>query len=150
MIRNTLRFCSKRSLSYTQSRFTASTAAEISIEPPKRGKEKKIIPIVQKDVLKHFRHPDREIALEYPPTILVKSKKKIEGGLYIADKYAVDPIFDEVTKDLPPDKPIFEINPGLGLLTERLIKETKNLLVLCEPDKICFEKMRVSFINNFK
>lgn len=145
MLRNSLRLWSIRSLTYSHHRYLSSSVAELPVDPPKKRKrEKKVEPQVQKDVAKHFSQAGRQLALKYPPAILARSKKKDVDGFYIADQYGADKAFEVITKDLPDDKPIYEVNPGLGMLSKRLINETKNKLILCEPDKFCFERMKVS------
>lgn len=152
MLRYTLRFNQTRSFSYSRTLLFPSAAAEASDKPVKKRKSREVKePGIQKDVLKYFSNFIREEALEFPSTILTKTKRKNVDGYYIADPVVVDSIAEVIKKDLPEDKLIFEVNPGLGMLTKKLIKETKNPLVLCESDKICYEKLSVSlnFINYF-
>lgn len=53
-------------------------------------------------------------------------------------------IADILKKDLKPNKPIIEINPGPGLLTKHLINETENTLMLYEPNEAFYSELSVS------
>ena len=150
MLKNSFRFLNlSRHTSIINRLSTTTTEAEK--EPPKKIRRRKKYdvsnePVVNKLILKYYDNPVREIAMEYPETILVRQRKKIGTGLYIADRCAVDEILQAIKSDLRPDIPLYEANPGIGLLTRRLILETKNPLTLCEPDKICYEKICVGQI----
>lgn len=79
-------------------------------------------PKIHKDLLKHFDNADRKVAFEYPENILKKfNKKKKLDGLYLADNIGVDKIFDVITKNLPDDKPIIEVNPGEELFSSSIL-----------------------------
>jgi hypothetical protein len=105
---------------------------------------KKVTPVQEKEVYQHFNTPTRKAALNYPEEFFIKKRSKVPNSFYIADKLAALEIVKELQKDLPENKMIMEINPGIGLLTQLLIEETKNDLFLYEQDKNLFYKMAVS------
>lgn len=122
-----------------------STAAEeeLIVKPKKRVKKTKD-ETIPKDIFKSFDYPGRTIAFDYPATILKKQRKKSKvDALYIADQNTADKIFESITKNLPEDKLLVEVNPGIGLLTKRLI-EKRNKLILFESDKILTQRLNVS------
>lgn len=146
MLRLTIKSLSLTNISDKFRRLLSSTANELLIEKPKKQKREKYLdPTIQKDLYKHFNQINRQNALEYPPEILAKTKKKTIDGFYIADSHGADMVFEAVTKNLSSEKPLLEVNPGLGMLTKRLLAETENKLLLCEPDKFCFDKITVSY-----
>lgn len=122
-------------------------ATAVKAERKKRAKKDSDELNVQKDILKYYsENAEKSVALQYPDTILRKfNKKKKLDGLYIADALGIDKIFNAITKNLPDDMPIIEANPGIGILTRKLMNETKNPLILFEPDKIMYDKLKVSF-----
>ncbi|KAG5684931.1 hypothetical protein PVAND_014139 [Polypedilum vanderplanki] len=95
--------------------------------------------IEEKKIYKYF---DKKIVQEYPEELFVKKKnnKKVDDNFYIANEKAARIIFNELVKDLPKNKLLIEINPGIGLLTQLLIDETKNDLFLFEQKEDLFHK----------
>lgn len=87
-----------------------------------------------KEILKHFNEPRREFVLKMFPEKLLK-KKKTPDDLYLASEETARKIADVLKKDLKPDATLIEVNPGLGLLTTHLINETKNDMLIFEPDE---------------
>lgn len=100
---------------------------------------------VSKDVVKHFDTPYRSAAFDFPKSLMLKKRKKSNDVFYVADKLAASKIIKEFKKDLPANKPILEINPGIGLLTKYLIQDTPNDLFLYENDASMYDELLVSY-----
>lgn len=116
-----------------------STKAAKEIKLPKRKSTK-----TENEVYKYFNYPERKLAHSFPETFFVKKRGKTPDNFYIASNVAASTIADSLKKDLQADKLIMEINPGIGLLTEKLIKETDNDLFLYEAHEQLFDKLAVS------
>lgn len=99
---------------------------------------------VVKEISAYFGSPGSENILQSFPEKLLKRKKAPEG-FYIATESAAKQIFDALKSyKLQPDKPIIEVNPGLGLLTKHLVNETGNDLILFEPIESFHSNISVS------
>lgn len=100
--------------------------------------------IQERETYQHFSLKGKNEALHFPESFFIKKKSKIPDNFYIADKLAALKIINELKKDLPEDKLIMEVNPGIGLLTQMLIDETKNDIFLYESEELLFYKVAVS------
>lgn len=119
-----------------------SIKAAKELKLPKR----KSTAITEKEVYKYYNYADRKVAHSFPETFFVKKRGKTPDNFYVASNLAASTIANSIKKDLPADKLIMEINPGIGLLTEKLITETDNDLFLYEAHEQLFDKLAVSFI----
>lgn len=106
--------------------------------------KKKNLTITEKEVYKFFSTPDRKVAQNFPVAFFTKKRGKSPDNFYIAHKSAANSIFKAMKKDLPADKLIMEVNPGIGLLTQKFIDETNNELFLYESHEELFDKLAVS------
>lgn len=97
-----------------------------------------------KDMRQHFSNVEKRSVLTAYPEHLVKKKSKLPTGLYNTCPHIARAIVDEVKKDLPADRPILEANPGIGKITDLLLRETKNDLILYEPDSFFHDGLNVS------
>lgn len=97
-----------------------------------------------KEILKHFNEPNCKYILSCFPERHLKRKKKPDD-LYIANETTARTIADWIKKDLKADQTLIEVNPGLGLLTTHLVKETANDILIFEPDEHFHP-----YINSFK
>uniref|UniRef100_A0A182VZM2 Dimethyladenosine transferase 2, mitochondrial n=1 Tax=Anopheles minimus TaxID=112268 RepID=A0A182VZM2_9DIPT len=91
---------------------------------------------VPKDVLEYFQSAegmDASVLRLFPPSILRKSSLNTER-FYIANRETAKQIASFVTKDLPPDRLLVEVNPGPGLLTEHIMKRKVSNLRLYETE----------------
>jgi len=118
-----------------------STKVANELKSPKRKS-----PVTGKEVYKYYNYPERKIAHSFPETFFVKKRGKTPDNFYIASNIAASTIANSLKKDLPADKLIMEVNPGIGLLTEKLITETNNDLFLYEAHEHLFDKLAVSCI----
>uniref|UniRef100_A0A182JG70 rRNA adenine N(6)-methyltransferase n=1 Tax=Anopheles atroparvus TaxID=41427 RepID=A0A182JG70_ANOAO len=98
---------------------------------------------VPKDVAEYFQSKDSSILKLFPPTILRKSSQNTER-FYVSNRATAQHIADVVSRDLPADRLLVEVNPGPGLLTEQLIKRNVKNLRLYETD-VSFETHLKSF-----
>lgn len=124
--------------SQCRSLVTASKGDPLSLDILKlrRKKSKDVVSeprAAVKSVLTYFDVPERRHVLKRFPEELIKRKKNVSDGFYIACDDTARTIADALMKDLPPDRTLIEVNPGLGLVTEHLINETPNKLMLYEP-----------------
>lgn len=88
---------------------------------------------ISKEIQAYFGESSNEDVLKYFPDKLLKRKLRPPEGLYIATEDCARTVADILKKDLRPDQPILEVNPGMGVLSNKLIKETENDLLLFEP-----------------
>lgn len=96
-----------------------------------------------KDMKKYFESNKKEnIMNAFPEKLLVK-KQKTPEIIYIADKTTAKIISEHITKDLPADRPLIEVNPGAGILTQELKKMNVNDLRLFENDSFFTQTLKV-------
>uniref|UniRef100_A0A182MR20 Dimethyladenosine transferase 2, mitochondrial n=1 Tax=Anopheles culicifacies TaxID=139723 RepID=A0A182MR20_9DIPT len=103
---------------------------------------------VPKDVLEHFQTAegmDASVLRHFPPSILRKSSLNTER-FYVANQETAEQIATVITKDLPPDRLLVEVNPGPGLLTEQIMKRNVTNLRLYETEP-SFEMRLQSSLN---
>ena len=107
------------------------------MDPPKPRKKRKSStePRISKDIQSYFNNKEREFVLNQFPDKLLRKKVKTPENLYICDEGCAELIADYITKSDGNDKPIIEINPGLGLLSKHLLKRTKSDLMLYENNE---------------
>uniref|UniRef100_A0A182TAI1 rRNA adenine N(6)-methyltransferase n=1 Tax=Anopheles maculatus TaxID=74869 RepID=A0A182TAI1_9DIPT len=101
---------------------------------------------VPKDILEHFQTADgmdASVLKHFPPSIVRKSSLNTER-FYVASRATAERIADVITQDLPPDRPLLEINPGPGLLTEQLLKRKVTNLRLYETESAFEPRLRSS------
>lgn len=99
---------------------------------------------IAKDMRQHFSSVEKKFVLSSYPENLIRKKTKLPTGLYNTCPNIARVIVDEVKKDLPEDRPVLEANPGPGMITNLLLRETKNDLFLYEPDPFFHETLNVS------
>lgn len=100
----------------------------------RKRKERESTEHIGKEVLAHFDRPESRFILKgFPEELLKKRSKKVMQGLYISNEESARTIASTLMKGLRPDQSLMELNPGLGLLTKRLIDNTENDLLLYEP-----------------
>lgn len=125
-------------VSQCRSLVTASKGDALSLDILKlrRKKRKDVVSepkAATKSVLAYFDVPERRDVLKRFPEEFIKRKKTVSDGFYLACNDTARMIADALMKDLPPNRTLIEVNPGLGLVTEHLINEKPNKLVLYEP-----------------
>lgn len=137
-------------LSHYRTLVTAtSNDAIINTETPKprqirRRKVDLTEPNISKEILAHFNVPDRQFVLKSFAADLLKKRRMVVQGLYIADRDTAEVIGNNVLKNLRPDQSLMEMNPGLGLVTKRLLNESENDLLLYEPSTDFHPRLKVS------
>lgn len=109
----------------------------------REGKVKRFLE--SSEVYKHFNNEERKKALEFPEGHFKKKRKTMSQEFYVADKLGAFKIIKHLKKNLPKEKPVIEINPGVGILTQLLINETSNDLFLYELDENLLSNLNVSF-----
>jgi hypothetical protein len=113
-------------------------------QPPQEPRKPK--PLRDRKTFQYFNHPDRSDALRYPEILFKRRTIKKLEQFYVADNSGATIINEELKKNLPDDKPLMEVNCGVGLLTKKLLNETKNDLYLYESEKDLLENLTVSRI----
>jgi Ribosomal RNA adenine dimethylase len=115
-----------------------------------------------KELLAHFDTPERNYVLNTFPESLLRKKSKVPEGLYNTSETVARTIVDHLKKDLPPERPLIEVFPGPGHITQLLGNETSNPLVLYEPEEkfhknlcvnstlLCLCHENLIFINSFR
>lgn len=121
----------------------------ISSETPKakRPRKKSTESTVSKEMSEHFSDPDGSFLLTSFTEELLKKKRKVSTGLYVADKNTAGIIASHVLKNLRPDQSLMESNPGPGLVTKHLLSKSKNSLQLYEPCSHFHPGLEVSYRN---
>lgn len=92
----------------------------------------------------YFNENDHGNMLKAFPESLLRIKRNPDISLYLASEGSARIIADVLTKNLQKEKPLLEINPGLGLLTKLLINETENDLLLYESEPHFHPELKVS------
>lgn len=128
---------------------TLSANVKIDEDParPKRKYVKKIATEAKKrskELAAYFDTPERKHILSSYPEPMLRRKSKVPEGLYNTSESVARTIVDHLKKDLPPDKPLCELFPGRGHITKLLIEETKNQLLLYEPEEKFHKHLSVS------
>lgn len=119
-------------------------------EKPKRKRKAKheVTPLeakVAKDILTYYTDEDQRLALLKFPDKFLKRKSKSVEGFYVATEKTANKISDVLKKDLRSDQTLMEVNPGPGFLTNRLINDTDNDLLLYEPFESFNPSLKASF-----
>ncbi|CAO1431609.1 unnamed protein product [Diamesa hyperborea] len=104
-------------------------------QKPKKKRKSSTEPRISKDIQSYFNNEEREFVLKQFPDKLLRKKVKTPENLYICDEVCAELIANYITKSDGKDKPIIEINPGLGMLSKHLLKKTKNDLMLYENNE---------------
>ncbi|XP_050069764.1 dimethyladenosine transferase 2, mitochondrial [Anopheles maculipalpis] len=135
-------------------RTLVNDAAALQLKPSRGRKPKAIITsttsaehAIPKDILEHFQTAegmDASVLKHFPSSILRKSSLNTER-FYIANRATAERIADIIAHDLPPDRPLLEINPGPGLLTKELLKRNITNLRLYETESAFEARLRSSF-----
>ncbi|CRK90054.1 CLUMA_CG003775, isoform A [Clunio marinus] len=105
------------------------------VVPAKKKKSFKTVtePKTLKALEKHFKASEQKFVLQTFPEVLLKKRTRLPNGFYLTNKKMARVIADELIKDIRPEQSLLEMNPGAGLLTKILLKETENDLFLYEP-----------------
>uniref|UniRef100_A0A182JU81 rRNA adenine N(6)-methyltransferase n=1 Tax=Anopheles christyi TaxID=43041 RepID=A0A182JU81_9DIPT len=102
---------------------------------------------IPKDVLEYFQTTSgmgASVLKQFPPAFLRKSSLNTER-FYVANLVTAERIAEVLTKDLPPDRLLVEVNPGPGLLTKQLMKRNVQNLRLYETDPSFEARLKSSF-----
>lgn len=132
------------------------TEAESEVTPPKEPKKRRkrveATKIGEKRVTKemaaYFDAFNMTPMLQILPQTALTRKIKAPEGFYIAHEESAEKIAQVLVKDLDKDQTLVEANPGLGLLTQRLIERTSNNLMLYEPAKMHHSHLQASFLES--
>ncbi|XP_058056146.1 dimethyladenosine transferase 2, mitochondrial [Anopheles bellator] len=89
--------------------------------------------VVPKDVQEYFQSKDAPILDLFPATILRKGNQTTER-FYVADRSTARHIADVITRDLPEERLLLEVNPGPGLLTEQIFQRRSQNVQFFETD----------------
>jgi hypothetical protein len=127
---------------------TLTTEAKIeeTAEPAKKktARKKSTETKRSKEILAHFDTPEKRHVLSSYPEAMLRRKLKIVGDLYNTSEETAQTIFEHLTEDLPANRPIVECFPGEGHLTNLLVNETPNKLLLFEPESKFNKNLEVS------
>lgn len=130
---------------YVAPKFVYSTHVEIkainsSTEPDDPPPAQK----VPKDIQKYFDAENKSEMLDLIPLKYLKKKQKPSEHLYLTDKTVAGTIASHVRKRCTTSI-VVEVNPGMGMLTEELLKfNNLQKLYLCESNE-CFIKNLETF-----
>lgn len=117
---------------------------EDQLLPKRKYVRKKPVEIKRpKELQSYFNTPERHHILSTFPEPMLRKKKKIPDGLYNTSEDAARIIVDHLKKDLPAERQLLEAFPGTGHITKLLINETKNHLLLYEPEEKFHESLSV-------
>lgn len=103
-------------------------------------------PRLHEDFRRTFCTPELEQILEGFPPKLRNRKHNFPETLYVAHPKAVNIIAEHLLKDHRRDKTLVEINPGLGLLTQKLIESNVEDIRLFEGTREFLPALQVMFL----
>lgn len=95
------------------------------------------------DFRRTFCTPDlEEILLSFPPKLLNR-KHNFPESIYIAHPKAADIIAEHLLKNHNRDTTLVEVNPGLGLLSQKLVESNVEDIRLFEGTRDLFPSLQV-------
>jgi hypothetical protein len=142
-----LRFLFSRRVTGFFRSLTTETKTEEEIAEPVKKKTARKKPLEtrrSKEIQEYFDTPERRHILSSYPNSIVRKKSKNVEDLYNTSKEVARTIVDHLKKDLPENMPILECFPGEGHITKLLVDETKNKIVLFEPESKFKKNLEVS------
>lgn len=98
---------------------------------------------INREFLQYFGEEDKELIFKSFPDKTLKRKFKSPDHLYLADRKCAKTIAGFLTAHNTDEKPIVEVNPGIGLLTNELIENTGSKLILYELHDIFLPNLNV-------
>ena len=110
---------------------------------PRKKRKSSTEPRISKDIQSYFSNKEREFVLKQFPDKLLRKKIKTPENLYICDEGCAELIANYITKSDGYDKPVIEVNPGLGMLSKHLLKRTTNDLMLYENNEFFNTELNV-------
>ena len=113
---------------------------------PKMKRKSSTEPRISKDIQSYFNNKEREFVLKKFPEKFLRKKIKTPENLYICDEECAEIIADYITKSDGNNKPVIEINPGIGMLTKHLLQKTNNDLMLYENNEFFNTELNVGFL----
>lgn len=111
---------------------------------PKRSRKEES-DIIPRDLFEHFCEIGKSEILDTFPGKVLKKKRKTVETFYNTERKNAEIIAEHLIKDFPEHKPILEINPGPGYLTEELLARCKNKLLVFEDSPEFSQVFQVRF-----
>lgn len=136
------------SVRITESTVRYESSAQIKIKPvlTSRARRKTLDQTPNAEVLRNFGD-QAELISRFPGQFV--KKKSVCDNVYIANADTADKISDFVAKD-ERNCPIFEIDPGVGLLTQALLSKTKSPVFCFESTKDFKKEIEALFVENIE
>lgn len=100
----------------------AQESAENSAKKTKKGKKEPRTVKIPNDILRFFAENNLQEVLSLFPNKLLGKKHKIPEHFYIIHPEAANIIAKHLIAGCQDDQPLIEVNPGCGVLTEKLFK----------------------------
>lgn len=99
---------------------------------------------VPKDISQYFDTTTKTDVIDLYPEKLFKKKSKAPEGFYLNDVGTAKLISKYLTQNLPENVPLFEVNPGIGLLSREIIKTGNKNLHFFEGNEFFLNDLVVS------
>lgn len=99
---------------------------------------------VPKDITQYFDSKSKTDVIELYPEKLFKKKSKSPESYYLNDPGTAKLISKYLTKNLPDNVPLFEVNPGIGLISKEIIKTGNKNLNFFEGNEFFLNDLVVS------
>lgn len=100
---------------------------------------------VPKDITQYFDSKSKTDVIELYPEKFFKKKSKAPESFYLNDQSTAKLISKYLTQNLPEDVPLFEVNPGIGLISKEIIKTGNKNLSFFEGNEFFLNDLVVSF-----
>lgn len=125
----------------------ASVAAKESDEKPaktiKKGKREPRTVKIPNDIVQYFTENNLQDVLSLFPNKLLTKKHKIPEHFYIAHPEAATIVAKHLFASCNDDRPLIEVNPGSGILTEKLFKSHLKSVRLYEVNDEFMPRLKV-------
>lgn len=99
---------------------------------------------VPKDISQYFDTTSKTDVIDLYPEKLFKKKSKAPESFYLNDVGTAKLISKYLTQNLPENVPLFEVNPGIGLLSREIIKTGNKNLHFFEGNEFFLNDLVVS------
>ena len=98
---------------------------------------------------KHFIDLQQaDILGRFHPSFFTVKRKFLPDTFYVADRKVASSIAEQIQRFRKADVPLFEINPGIGLLTKELLRNGTSGIILQEMEPYFEPELKVILIRN--
>lgn len=105
-----------------------------------KSSESKSTVKLSRDIQSYFKDINKNSILPLIPEKFLKRTKRIADQLYLTDEDVAEIIFNEINKHCSTST-IVEVNPGIGLLTKKLMTKPLSQLILYESNEEMYKNL---------